>query len=115
MKPKIIIVSEEGYAKNIAHFMLPCDYGTVVGMAGGLPLVALDATHPQSYADLGDGLLLTGGNDIHCGRYGEIYQTENEIPTLSPHREVLEFELCRLFLQATLPVGTGADSAQRRP
>ena len=62
MKPKIIIVSEEGYAKNIAHFMLPCDYGTVVGMAGGLPLVALDATHPQSYADLGDGLLLTGGN-----------------------------------------------------
>lgn len=105
MKPKIILVSEEGYANNIPHFMIPCDYGTAVGNAGGLPLVALDATHPHVYESLGDGLLLTGGTDLHYGRYGDVYAKGEALPsTLSLSREAFEFELCRLFLQTGKPI-----------
>ena len=104
MKPKIVIVAEDGFDRELPHFIVPCDYGTAVGQAGGLPLVALDAKHPEYYAQLGDGLLLTGGNDIHCAWYGEVYQTAGDMPALSRSREMLEFTLCKLFLQAGKPV-----------
>lgn len=104
MKPRILIVSEEDYAKNVPHFIINCDYGTAVGQAGGLPLVMLDNRHPEDYAELGDGLLLTGGNDIHCAHYGEIYRDASEIPALSRGREALEFQLCRMFLDAGKPI-----------
>lgn len=104
MKPKILIVGEDGFDREIPHFIVPCDYGTAVGQAGGIPLVVLDARHPEDYLPLGDGLLLTGGNDIHCAWYGEVYQTASDMPALSRSREMLEFTLCRLFLQAGKPV-----------
>lgn len=104
MKPNILIVPEEGYAREIAHWMVPCDYGTAVGEVGGLPLVALDAAAAEAYAAMADGLLLVGGNDIHCARYGAVYQKASDVPKLSRRRETLEFDLCRLFLQAKKPI-----------
>ena len=104
MKPKILIVGEDSFDRELPHFIVPCDYGTAVGQAGGNPLVVLDARHPEDYLPLGDGLLLTGGNDIHCAWYGEVYQNAADMPALSRSREMLEFTLCRLFLQAGKPV-----------
>ena len=41
MKPKILVIATDGYAKNIAHFMVNTDYGKAIAAAGGLPIVAL--------------------------------------------------------------------------
>lgn len=102
MKPKILIVGEDDFSKNIPHFVISLDYSKAVANAGGLPLLALDALHPENYVDLADGLFLTDGPDIHCGNYGEVYH--NDMPYLSRNREVLEFELCRRFMDAKKPI-----------
>ena len=104
MKPKILIVGEDDFAKNIPHFVVSCEYGKAVSNAGGLPIAALDNLHPEDYVKISDGLLLTGGPDIHCGRYGEIYRDDSEVPYLSISREFFEFKLCQLFLEAEKPV-----------
>lgn len=104
MKPKILLVGEDDFSNNIPHFLISEEYGKAVSEAGGLPLVALDNLHPEDYPKLGDGLILTGGPDIHCGRYGEFYKEQSEIPYLSRSREILELELCRLFIKAKKPV-----------
>lgn len=78
--------------------------------AGGLPIVALDNMHPEDYVALSDGLLLTGGPDIHCGRYGEFYCEDSDFPYLSMSRENLELRICKLFLDAgksVLGIGRG--------
>jgi len=104
VKPKILIVAEDGVANDIPHFILPCAYADAVGRAGGIPLVALDARLPEDYAELCDGLLLIGGNDIHCFRYGGVYPAGQDLPQLSRSRDSMEFALCRLFMEAGKPV-----------
>lgn len=104
MIPKILIVAEEGYANDIPHFVVNLDYVNLVSQTGGLPLTPMDAKCAQDYADFADGLILTGGPDIHCARYGEYYTDQNELQTLSRNREAFEFELCRSFLQAQKPI-----------
>lgn len=104
MKPKILIVGEDDFSNNVPHFLVSCEYGKAVSGAGGLPIVALDNMHPEAYVEITDGLLLTGGPDIHCGRYGEFYREESEFPYLSLSREVFEMRICKLFLDAGKPV-----------
>ncbi|MBR5156796.1 MAG: gamma-glutamyl-gamma-aminobutyrate hydrolase family protein [Clostridia bacterium] len=104
MKPKILIIGEDDFSKNIPHFVISCEYGKAVSKAGGLPIVALDAMNPEDYVKMCDGLLLTGGPDIHCGRYGEFYSEDSEFPYLCTNRENLEFQICKLFLKAKKPV-----------
>lgn len=104
MRPKILIVTEEGYASDIPHFILNNDYVHAVKQAGGLPLPGLEPKSAADYLELADGLLLIGGPDIHRGRYGEVYTDPEPIKLLSLRREVFEFDLCRRFLQAKKPI-----------
>ncbi|MDD6316894.1 MAG: gamma-glutamyl-gamma-aminobutyrate hydrolase family protein [Clostridia bacterium] len=104
MKPKILIVSEDGFAMDTGHFVISLDYGKAISQAGGLPLVAFDVLHADAYVDMADGLFLTGGPDMHCYRYGEIYRDRSEITPFSRTRDDLDFALCQRFLQAGKPV-----------
>lgn len=104
MKPKILIVGEEGFHHNIAHFLISRNYADAISVCDGLPLLALDALHPEDYLDIVDGLLLTGGPDIHCGRSGEIYQIGENIEHIARSREAFEFEICRVFANAGKPI-----------
>ena len=51
MKPKILIVADNGYFKNIPHFMINTSYGKAISEAGGFPLVALDERLVMEYAE----------------------------------------------------------------
>ncbi len=104
IKPKILIIGEDDFANNVPHFLISCEYGKAVSKSGGLPIVALDNMHPEDYVVLSDGLLPTGGPDIHCGRYGEFYCEESDFPYLSMSRENLELRICKLFLDAGKPI-----------
>ena len=104
MKPKILVVGEEGFHKNLGHFLISRKYADAISACSGLPLLALDALHPEDYLDITDGLLLTGGPDIHKGRSGEIYQPDESMSHIIRSREAFDFELCRIFTDAGKPV-----------
>lgn len=103
MSLNILITAAETFSRNIPCFIANNDYTKSVSAVGGLPLTPLNALNPEDYL-FADGLLLTGGPDIHCGRYGEVYHDPNEVFSLSLSRDAFEFELCRLFLQAKKPI-----------
>lgn len=104
MKPKILVVASEGYAKNIAHFMINTDYGEAVASSGGLPIVALSSKLTNEYFEIADALLLTDGCEIHRGRYGEYYSPDEPIPPLCQEREDMEFVLCEMFAKSSKPI-----------
>ena len=104
MKPRILVVGEDGFNGEVAHFVINRDYGDALSAAGALPLLALDTLHAEAYLPLCHGLFLTGGPDMHCARYGEIYEKREDFPPFSRTRDDLDFILCRLFLAAGRPV-----------
>ena len=104
IKPKILIVGEEGFHNGLGHFLISRKYADSISACGGLPLLALDALNPEVYLDTADGLLLTGGPDIHKRRSGEIYQPGESMSHIIRSREAFDFELCRIFTNAGKPV-----------
>lgn len=111
MKPRILVVGEDGFNGEIMHFVINRRYGEALSEAGALPLLAMDTLHAADYLSCCHGLFLTGGPDMHCGRYGDIYEKREDFPPFSRTRDDLDFILCRLFLAAGRPifgVGRGA-------
>ncbi|MBQ1249990.1 MAG: gamma-glutamyl-gamma-aminobutyrate hydrolase family protein, partial [Clostridia bacterium] len=104
MKPKILIVGEDGFAMDTGHYVLNLAYARAITEAGGLPLLAFDWNSTAEYLDLADGLFLTGGPDLLCYRWGEYYKDFSEMPPFSRTRDDLDFELCNRFLQAGKPI-----------
>ena len=104
MKPKILIVGEDGFAMDTGHYVLNLEYAKAITEAGGLPLLAFDWNSTAEYLDLADGLFLTGGPDLLCYRWGEYYKDFSEMPPFSRTRDDLDFELCNRFLQAGKPI-----------
>ena len=103
MPVNILITAQEDFSRNLPCFIANNDYTRAISAAGALPIAPLNALSPEDYL-FADGLLLTGGPDIHCGRYGEVYQDPSAVNALSLSREAFEFELCRLFLEAKKPI-----------
>ena len=60
MKPKILIVGEDGFAMDTGHYVLNLAYARAITEAGGLPLLAFDWNSAAEYLDIADGLFLTG-------------------------------------------------------
>lgn len=113
MKPKILIVTEDGFDPvfGSANLVISRAYSDAVYKAGGLPLTAMDIRTCQEYAELADALLLTGGPVIHPARYGGIAKDFSEMAGFSNTRDDMDFTLGRLFLEKGKPVlgiGRGA-------
>lgn len=104
MKPKIMIVGEDGFAMDTGHYIINLDYGKAISEAGGLPLLAFDWKSAAEYLEIADGLFLTGGPDLLCYRYGAYYKDFSEMPPFSRTRDDLDFELCNRFLAAKKPI-----------
>jgi putative glutamine amidotransferase len=80
-------------------------YVESVWSAGGLPVMLTPAASPASaagYADMLDGLILTGGGDVDPARYGQ--PREELTDRVVPARDDFEIELTRLALARGLPV-----------
>jgi len=95
-------------ARDFCHTadILYCDvsYLHCVEAAGGCP-VLLPPAEGERLGELVerlDGLLLTGGEDVHPGRYGQDVRYHNG--TISDTRDGFEIELTRRFLPSGKPV-----------
>jgi len=105
LRPVIITVGEDGNTgRYYRNSIISLSYSDAVSAAGGLPALALDHRHPEDYVAVADGLLLSGGQDLACGIYGELRSLEYDYPISSRMRDVFELALCRLFLEAGKPV-----------
>jgi putative glutamine amidotransferase len=86
--------------------ILYCDvsYLRCVEAAGGVPVLLphLNGESLGHVVEQIDGLLLTGGEDVHPGRYGQEIRFQNG--AISQARDGFEIELLRAFLPSGKPV-----------
>lgn len=102
MRPTVLVTGEEGFKKGLFHFVVHRGYGEGIAAAGGLPLLALSPRDTKEYLAMADGLLLTGGKDLHASFYGGLYPSAP--PPTAREREQLETFLCEAFLEAKKPI-----------
>src|SRR5436309_2099252 len=94
MSRRPIIGITVDYDSKQTCYESPYAYATSVEKAGGLPVLLpyrTDLSLVPQYADVIDGIIFTGGNDISPTRYGEEWHP-NAIP-VDPAREKFEFAL----------------------
>ena len=95
--------SAEGYSK-FPWYALRSNYSSVVVKAGGIPIILPHEFElVDSYLDLIDGLIITGGNfDIDPALYGET--ATNERVNIKPDRTQFEMRITREALQKDIPI-----------
>ena len=71
MKPLILLTGGTGAAANgTPTWALNQNYAENIRRAGGLPILAVNNDCAEEYADLADGLLLSGGKEIFLRHHG---------------------------------------------
>lgn len=85
----------------IRSLTCPASYPSAIEAAGGIPLLSAEQC-PEEMAELCDGLLLSGGEDMDPCWYGETVL--NETVVIDSLRDRYEADLCRAFLQAEKPI-----------
>ena len=97
---------EESATRPLGRFVrADFDYVDGVAQAGGAPVVlppAMDARAADSVIDGLDGLLLSGGSDLHPSYYGE--EPIPELDVTIPERDELEMVLLESALRRSIPV-----------
>ncbi len=81
------------------------DYLVAISLAGGAPLMlptVADHESIQTILQVTDGLLLTGGGDIHAEHYGEEPHPESKLHDAD--RDNMEMAVTRLALAMRLPI-----------
>jgi putative glutamine amidotransferase len=81
------------------------EYVKAVAEAGGVPVIvppSLSLRAAEALLDGLDGLLLSGGPDLHPGYYGE--EPIPELGTTIPEWDALEMALLRLALKRGIPI-----------
>ena len=72
MKPLILLTGGTGAAANgTPTWALNQNYAENIRRAGGIPILAVNNDCAEEYADLADGLLLSGGKDVDPKLYGQ--------------------------------------------
>ena len=55
-------------------FTLNLSYGEAIVAPGGLPIMMMNTQKAEEYAEMADGLLITGGESVHPRYYGETFE-----------------------------------------
>mgnify|MGYP002510070458 FL=1 len=103
MKPLILLTGGTGAAANgTPTWALNQNYAENIRRAGGLPILAVNNDCAEEYADLADGLLLSGGKDVAT----ELYHQEQKYDFVitDPQRDDLEWKLIKAFADRKKPI-----------
>ena len=105
-KPVILIGPDHGFDPNThaPRIILNKNYHRAISEAGGLPLIPLDIHEMQTYADMADGLLLTGGSGPHPNLYHEDFDDPAAPATVNVVRDEFEMALMDAFVKAGKPI-----------
>lgn len=83
-------------------FTLASEYVESIRAAGGLPLILPHSADPEQVLDLIDGLLMSGGGDIHPLSYGA--SDEGTSREVNPEADRWEIDLVRAAAARRMPV-----------
>lgn len=92
-----ITVDIEGEYLRLKHY-----YSDAIIKAGGIPLLIPLAGNPVSYAKMIDGLLISGGNDLHPSYYNEPMMPQ--VKPVSRQRSDFEISLLKEVVNLKKPV-----------
>ena len=99
---KVDSAVEEGIADAMQDFhLLAADYTRAVEKAGGVPLllpISMEETVLEKMVALCDAFIITGGNDVQPGLYGEELV---QCGTLVPERDAFDIALATHLLERT--------------
>lgn len=103
MKPLILLTGGTGAAANgTPTWTLNQNYAENIRRTGGVPLLAVNNDCIEEYADLADGLLLSGGKDVGTARYGQ--EQKYDFVITDPQRDDLEWKLIKAFIDRKKPI-----------
>ena len=103
MKPIIMITG--GISSSVTgkpQWALNHSYHERITEAGGIPLMALSPDCVETYAEMADGLLLSGGRDVDPKLYNQETKFENVVT--DPKRDELEWALVKAFVERKKPI-----------
>ncbi len=103
MKPLILLTGGTGAAANgTPTWALNQNYAENIKRVGGLPILAVNNDCAEEYADLADGLLLSGGKDVATDLYGQ--EQKYDFVITDPQRDDLEWKLIKAFIDRKKPI-----------
>lgn len=105
MKPFIGMTAAYTAFNNLQVYKTNQTYVEAIIRAGGIPVMlpaALSAEECVHYAQILDGLLVPGGDDVSPYLYGE--ETMPQVTYLNRHMDLFEIELIRKMATANKPV-----------
>jgi len=105
MKPRIGITMSYGKSKDGEFFSLKVLYVRLVEYYGGLPFLIFPTQNKRlqrEYIRMIDGLILSGGRDIHPSYYGE--KVQYKVDLLNRLRPQSEIGLLKEFIPTRKPV-----------
>ena len=99
MKPLILLTGGTGAAANgTPTWALNQNYAENIRRAGGIPILAVNNDCAEEYADLADGLLLSGGKDVEPKLYGQ--EKMFDFVITDPQRDDLEYKIIKAFVSS---------------
>src|SRR5699024_4111641 len=105
-RPRILITTSTGTAGDLRRFdaVTGRNYSEAVLAAGGLPLMvaSLDPAAADDFAATADGILFSGGVDVHPSYYGQ--EPHRDLGRVDPDRDAFELALYRAARARSLPV-----------
>ena len=103
MKPLILLTGGTGAAANgTPTWALNQNYAENIRRAGGIPILAVNNDCAEEYADLADGLLLSGGKDVEPKLYGQ--EKMFDFVITDPQRDDLEYKIIKAFVDRRKPI-----------
>ena len=103
MKPLILLTGGTGAAANgTPTWALNQNYAENIRRAGGIPILAVNNDCAEEYADLADGLLLSGGKDVDPKLYGQ--EKMFDFVITDPQRDDLEYKIIKAFVDRKKPI-----------
>ncbi len=103
MKPVILITGGTAAAANgTPQWSINMNYAEMIRRAGGVPILAIDEACAKEYAEIADGLLLSGGKDVATNLYNQ--EQKYDFILLDPERDSLEWKIMDEFVAKKKPV-----------
>lgn len=114
MKKIILVTGLLGTnSRGVPSFIVNTSYMNAIADAGGIPVMMGSTALASEYADLADGLLLTGGESVHPARFGETFHHLADQDTDVAHnlkagcnaaRDEMEFAVFQEFYRRKKPI-----------
>lgn len=103
MKPIILITGGTAAAANgTPQWALNMNYAEMIARAGGIPVLAVNEDCAKEYAEIADGLLLSGGKDVTTSLYGQ--EQKYDFVITDPKRDDLEWKIMDEFVAKKKPI-----------